>query len=170
MIHVCSLARLHETIDSTGARHVVTLLAREDRLSRPAAIAPENHLWLQLHDINAPLEGHVPPEAEHVEELLAFVRRWPRDTPLVVHCYAGISRSTAAAFVSVCALNPLSDEAAVAQALRRASATATPNARIVALADGLLERRGRMVKAVEAIGQGMPASEGQPFRLDLSGH
>jgi len=170
MIHVCSLARLNDTVTSTGARHVVSLLAREDALSRPAAIAPENHLWLQLHDISAPLEGHVPPESDHVEQLLAFVRRWPRDAPLVVHCYAGISRSTAAAFVSVCALNPLCDETAVARALRRASPTATPNARIVALADGLLGRRGRMVKAVEAIGHGMLAAEAQPFRLDLSGH
>jgi len=170
MIHVCSLARLHETVDSTGARHVVTLLAREDAMSRPSAITPENHLWLQLHDISAPLDGHVHPETEHVAELLAFVRRWPRETPLVVHCYAGISRSTAAAFVSVCALNPLSDESAIAQALRRCSPTATPNARIVALADDLLGRRGRMIKAVEAIGQGQVAAEGQPFRLELSGH
>jgi predicted protein tyrosine phosphatase len=170
MIHVCSLARLHETVATTGARHVVSLLAREDNLARPAAIAPENHLWLQLHDISAPLHGYVTPESEHVERLIAFVRRWPRQTPMVVHCYAGVSRSTAAAFVSVCALNPASDEQAVAAALRRASPTATPNIRIVALADHLLGRSGRMVRAVEAIGPGMVVPEAQPFRLDLAGH
>ena len=87
-----------------------------------------------------------------------------------MHCYAGISRSTAAAFVSVCALNPASDEQAVAAALRRASPTATPNIRIVALADYLLVRSGRMVRAVEAIGPGMVVPEAQPFRLDLAGH
>ena len=170
MIHVCSLARLHETVATTGARHVVSLLARDDNLARPAAIAPENHLWLQLHDISTPLDGYVAPETEHVERLIAFVRRWPRETPLVMHCYAGISRSTAAAFVSVCALNPASDEQAVAAALRRASPTATPNIRIVALADYLLVRSGRMVRAVEAIGPGMVVPEAQPFRLDLAGH
>ena len=170
MIHVCSLARLCDTVKATGARHVVSLLAREDNLARPAAIAPENHLWLQLHDICAPLDGYVTPESEHVEQLIAFVRRWPRETPLVVHCYAGVSRSTAAAFVSVCALSPASNEQAVAAALRRASATATPNIRIVALADGLLGRDGRMVKAVEAIGPGIIAAEAPPFRLDLNGH
>ena len=170
MIHVCSLARLPDTVATTGARHVVSLLAREDRLSRPDAIMPENHLWLQLHDINAPLEGYVTPESAHVEALIGFVRRWPREAPLVVHCYAGVSRSTAAAFVSVCALNPASDEQAIAAALRRASPTATPNIRIVALADNLLGRGGRMVRAVEAIGPGMVASEAQPFRLELAGH
>jgi predicted protein tyrosine phosphatase len=170
MIHVCSLVRLHETIATTGARHVVSLLAREDNLTRPAAISPENHLWLQLHDISAPLDGYVTPESEHVEQLIGFVRRWPRETPLVVHCYAGISRSTAAAFVSVCALDPACDEQAVAAALRRASPTATPNIRIVALADHLLGRSGRMVRAVEGIGVGIPAPEARPFRLDLAGH
>ena len=168
MIHVCSLARLHETVASTGARHVVSLLGHEDNLNRPAAIAPENHLWLQLHDISAPLDGYVLPGPAHIAQLIDFVRRWRRDAPLVVHCYAGISRSTAAAFVSVCALNPDSKETAIAAALRRASPTATPNSRIVALADALLDRDGRMIRAAEAIGPGIVAAEAEPFRLDIS--
>jgi predicted protein tyrosine phosphatase len=170
MIHVCSLSRLHETVETTGARHVVSLLARDDRLVRPAAIPPENHLWLQLHDISAPVEGYVTPETSHVESLIDFVKRWPRETPMLIHCYAGVSRSTAAAFVSVCALNPAGDEKAVAIALRRASPTATPNIRIVALADHVLGRNGRMVRAVESIGSGIVEPEAQPFRLELTGH
>jgi predicted protein tyrosine phosphatase len=167
MIHVCSLARLHETIATTGARHVVSLLARDANLRRPTTIAPENHLWLQLHDISATLEGYVAPQTEHVEQLIAFVQRWSRETALVMHCYAGVSRSSAAAFVSVCALSPVSDERAIAAALRRASPTATPNSRIVAIGDHLLARRGRMVRAVEAIGTGVVAPEARPFRLEL---
>ena len=167
MIHVCSLARLHETVDGTGARHVVSLIGDEARVERPAPIAPENHLWLRLHDISAPLDGYIIPEEEHVADLLEFVRRWDRRAPLVVHCFAGISRSTASAFASVCALNPHRDEASVAQALRRASPTATPNARIVSLADRLLGRQGRMVAAIQTIGRGDFASEATPFRLDL---
>jgi predicted protein tyrosine phosphatase len=167
MIHVCSLARLHETVATTGARHVVSLLAHEDNLTRPATIAPENHLWLQLHDISAPQDGFVAPQTAHVEQLIAFVQRWPREQALVIHCYAGVSRSSAAAFVAVCTLSPESDERAIAIALRRASPTATPNIRIVAIADRLLVRRGRMVSAVEAIGAGLVAPEAEPFRLDL---
>jgi predicted protein tyrosine phosphatase len=167
MIHVCSLARLHETVDDTGARHVVTLLGDEDRLLRPSSVPAENHLWLRLHDITLPMDGYIPPQTEHVERLVTFVRTWDRAAPMVVHCYAGISRSTAAAFVSVCALNPQRDEMKIAEALRRASPTALPNIRIVRLADSLLERDGRMVTAIEAIGRGEPAGEGEPFRLDL---
>jgi predicted protein tyrosine phosphatase len=167
MIHVCSLARLHETVEDTGARHIVTLLGDEDRFLRPSRIRAENHLWLQLHDITFPMDGYISPQTEHVERLVTFVHAWDRSAPMVMHCYAGISRSTAAAFVSICALNPERDELMIAQALRRASPTALPNSRIVALADCLLRRDGRMVAAIEAIGRGIPAGEGQPFRLDL---
>jgi predicted protein tyrosine phosphatase len=167
MIHVCSLARLHETIVTTGARHVISLLAHDANLTRPATIAAENHLWLQLDDISVPQDGYVAAQVEHIEQLIAFVQRWPRESALVIHCYAGVSRSSAAAFVAACALSPESDERAIAIALRRASATATPNIRIVAIADRLLARQGRMVSAVQAIGAGVVAPEAQPFRLDL---
>ena len=167
MIHVCSLSRLHETVEDTGARHVVSLLGDEARVERPAGIAPQNHLWLRLHDIAAPLDGYIAPCEEHVAELISFVRGWDRRAPLVVHCFAGISRSTASAFTAVCALSPQRGEAAIAHALRRASPTATPNIRIVSLADNLLGRGGRMIAAIETIGRGAIAAEATPFRLDL---
>jgi predicted protein tyrosine phosphatase len=167
MIHVCSLARLHETVEDTGARHVVSLIGDEARIERPSAVVAENHLWLRLHDISAPLDGYIMPDEEHIADLLKFVRRWDRRAPLVVHCYAGISRSTASAFASVCALNPHRDEDSIAQALRHASPTATPNIRIVSIADRLLGREGRMVAAIETIGRGQLAVEGTPFRLKL---
>jgi predicted protein tyrosine phosphatase len=167
MIHVCSLARLHGTVADSGARHVVSLLDDTFHIERPRSVAAKNHLRLRIHDISVPLDGCVLPEEEHVADLLAFVRGWDRRAPLVVHCYAGISRSTASAFVSVCALAPHRDEAGIAQALRRASPTATPNMRIVSLADRLLGRDGRMVAAIETIGRGAMAAEGTPFRLKL---
>jgi predicted protein tyrosine phosphatase len=167
MIHVCSLARLHATVDETGARHIVTLLRLTDRVERPAHIAPENHLVLSVDDISAPIEGYTCPGDEHVARLIAFAGRWDRAAPMVVHCFAGISRSTAGAFVTACALNPQRDEREIAQAIRRASPTAQPNARIVTIADRLLERQGRMLRAIEAMGPGAAAVEGEPFRLDI---
>ena len=167
MIHVCSLARLHATVDETGARHVVTLLRLTDRVERPNQIAPENHLVLAVDDIAAPMEGYTVPAQEHVERLIEFVGQWDRAAPMVVHCYAGISRSTAGAYVAACALNPARDELRIAQAIRRASRTAQPNVAIVSLADRLLKRQGRMVRAIETIGPGHAAVEGDPFRLDI---
>ena len=167
MIHVCSLARLHQTVENIGARHVVSLIGDEANLMRPAQVLPENHLWLRLHDISAPLDGYIMAGEEQVADLLRFVKRWDRRAPLVVHCYMGISRSTASAYASVCALNPERSEADIAQSLRAASPTATPNIRIVSLADKWLGRNGRMVAAVETIGRGIMAEEAAPFRLDL---
>jgi predicted protein tyrosine phosphatase len=167
MIHVCPLLLLHETVEETGARHVVTLLGDDVTVVRPAGVAAENHLWLRMHDIVDPLDGFRHPAAEHIEALIAFVHRWERAAPIVVHCHAGISRSTAAAFVTACALRPERDERTIAKALRRASATAQPNRRIVALADEVLARKGRMVAAVETMGAAKPAISALPFRLDL---
>jgi len=168
MIHVCSLARLYDTVDETGARHIVTLLRLTDRVVRPSHIAAENHLILGVDDISTPVDGYMLPGQEHVERLIAFVSAWDRQTPMVVHCFAGISRSTAGAFVAACALNPTRDEREIAWAIRRASCTAQPNARIVSIADRLLKRDGRMVHAIETIGPGEMALEGYPFRLDIA--
>ena len=167
MIHVCSLARLHETVRQTGALHIVSLLKDTDRVERPNHIRESNHLVLGMDDITSPMDGYVIPCEEHVGRLISFVRGWDRARPLVMHCYAGISRSTAGAYVAACALNTEHSELRIAQKLRTASATATPNARIVSLADRLLGREGRMVAAIESIGRGLIAYEAVPFRLDL---
>jgi predicted protein tyrosine phosphatase len=168
MIHVCSLARLYDTVEETGARHIVTLLKVPDRVERPAHIAPDNHLILSVDDISTPIEGYTCPDDEHVVQLIDFVGRWDRAAPMVVHCFAGISRSTAGAFVAACALNPQRDEQQIAWNIRRASRTAQPNARIVSIADRLLKREGRMVRAIETIGPGIGAMEGDPFRLEIA--
>ncbi len=167
MIHVCSLARLHATVHETGASHIVTLLRLTDRAARPGHIAPENHLILGVDDIATASDGQILPADEHVARLLTFAQGWNRKAPMVVHCFAGISRSTAAAYAAACALNPARDEMEIARAIRDASATAMPNARIVAIADRMLKRDGRMVRAVENIGPAHFAEEGVPFRLDL---
>ena len=92
----------------------------------------------------------------------------PANHPVLIHCYAGVSRSTAAAFIAACALNPTRDEAEIARAIRAASPTATPNARLVAIGDSMLERGGRMSAAIEGIGRGEECFEGVPFALELA--
>jgi predicted protein tyrosine phosphatase len=166
-LHVCSLARLHETVAATRASHIVTLINAATAVERPDTVSAARHLFIGVSDIVDPLDGHILPAAEHVDRLLAFVRAWGRENPLVIHCWAGISRSTSAAFVTACALKPERGEDDIARALRQASPIATPNPRIVAVADEILGRRGRMVDAVERIGRGREAFEGVPFRLTL---
>ncbi|PZN48788.1 MAG: protein tyrosine phosphatase [Proteobacteria bacterium] len=168
-VHVCPLSKLEQVVASTNAGHLLSLLAAGTEMVRPPSIPPRNHLHLVMHDIAQVQEGMTLPGEEHVRSLLDFACRWDRARPLVVHCYAGISRSTASAYIIAAALAPWRDEMELAQTLRRLSPSATPNPRLVAVADTLLERNGRMTEAIRAIGRGADAFEGTPFELRIEG-
>jgi predicted protein tyrosine phosphatase len=171
-IHVCPLRAVPDVVAGCDASHLVTCLQDEVLVETPLAIKPGNHMRLRIHDIAQPIEGHVAPSAAHVAKLLDFAVAWDRTGPMVIHCWAGISRSTAAAFVALCALNPETPEERIARLLRDASATAYPNRLMIRLGDAALDRAGRMVAAVEAIGRGEVAIEAVPFSLpaDLSSY
>mgnify|MGYP002713137772 CR=1 FL=1 len=165
MIHVCALYYVDRLVQQHGVSHVITLTSNAADIPTPPGVAAERHLRLLMNDIVEPGEGLVAPGRTHVEELVEFALAWDCKAPMLIHCWAGISRSTAAAFTALCARNPHAAEIDIARRLRAASPTATPNSRIVAHADEILGRNGRMIKAVAEIGRGATASEGVPFKL-----
>ena len=167
MLHVCSLAALPETVQATGARYVLTVMADVDKAKRPPSVPETNHMKVSMDDITEVVDGFVAPDAAHVEQVLGFITRWSRDAPMVIHCYAGISRSTASAFAAACLLNPNRDEMHIARQIRQASPSALPNRLIVKLADAALGRNGRMIKALDAMGPSNLAVEGKPFRVEI---
>src|SRR6187399_2101748 len=167
MIHVCSLAALPETVRLTRASHVLTVMANVEQVARPVSVLPANHLKVSMDDITEEMDGFTAPSEAHIDQVLNFVRGWDRSAPLVVHCYAGISRSTASAFAAVCALNPHRDEIEIARQIRARSPIASPNRLIVSLADKALGREGRMLRALDEMGPGSMTVEGRPFQLDL---
>ena len=166
-INVCSLSLLDATVMATGAKQILTLLNVGTKVVRPASVDERMHLFLGMNDIVEAVDGQILPGDDHLSQLLRFVRGWDQQSPLVIHCFAGVSRSTAAAFTTACALNPGLDEHELAQTIRRLSPTATPNRRIVALADDRLGRKGRMLAAIDAIGRGEECFEGVPFALKV---
>ncbi|HVY43905.1 MAG TPA: protein-tyrosine phosphatase family protein [Hyphomicrobiaceae bacterium] len=153
-IHVCSLAVLPELVQRRSPCHLVTCLHDDSLLATPPGILDRRHLRLIMHDIEQEMDGYVAPSAPHVSKLIGFVRSWDRKAPMLIHCYAGISRSTAAAFIALCTLNPETPEDRIAQTLRKASPSATPNRRLIALGDAALDRDGRMIRAAAGIGAG----------------
>jgi predicted protein tyrosine phosphatase len=167
MLHICSLAALPETVRATGASHILTVMANVDQVLRPASVLEINHLRVSMDDITEQMDGFVAPSDQHIERVLNFVRSWDRSAPMVVHCYAGISRSTASAFAAACALNPHRDEIEIARQIRTRSPIASPNRLIVSLADKALGREGRMLRALDEMGPGSMMVEGRPFQLDL---
>jgi predicted protein tyrosine phosphatase len=167
-IVVTPLSRLAETAVRFGPRDMITLINSATAVERPVEITEERHLFLSFNDILEPMVGMTHPAEEHVDRLISFGQRWNRQTPLLIHCYAGISRSTAAAYITALALNPDLNELKLARILRRNSPSATPNLLLVSLADDMLRRKGRMVEAIKSIARGEDAFEGTPFILPLT--
>lgn len=168
-IWVTPLSGLERTLRDTGALDMLSLLSVGAAFERPAGFDPARCMHLAMHDIAEPREGLVAPSPHHVAAILDFGRGWDRKSPLLIHCYAGISRSTAAAYAIAAALQPGRDEDDLARELRRLAPSATPNPLIVAHADALLGRDGRMSEAIRKIGRGADAFEGTPFGIEIRG-
>ena len=167
MIIVCPLNKAQLLVAEHRVSHVVSLLGPETP-HRDFGLAPDQHLKLSFHDIIQHADGFSPPRAADAERLVEFLGGWDRQAPMLIHCWAGISRSTAAAYTAMCLLKPNANEEELAWQLREASPSATPNRLIVSFTDQLLGREGRMVRAIEMIGRGEEAFEGTPFFLDPS--
>jgi predicted protein tyrosine phosphatase len=163
------LAKLEATVTRSKASHIATLITDGSVVPRPDGVRAEDHLILSFHDISAPMDGMTPPGTGHIDRFLGFVTDWNRAAPLVVHCWAGVSRSTAGAMIALCTLRPDLDEDDIAGRIRAGSPEATPNSRMIAIADKQLERDGRLVRAAKRIGRGRDAFEGSVFSLTVDG-
>jgi predicted protein tyrosine phosphatase len=155
---ICGLAELadHRSADIT---RVVSILD-------PGTPEPEvlqtypshDRLTLRFHDIVEPKAGLVPPDLRHIEELLQFGHLSLGCTieHVLIHCHMGVSRSTAAAAALLLQVHPeVADEAALAH-ISNIRPQARPNARMIALADELLGRRGRLIRALARMTEQSP--------------
>ena len=92
-----------------------------------------HHLLLHLHDIAEELDGHVVPCRQHLLDVLDFTADLAPGSRLLVHCIAGVSRSTAAAIGILIARGvPWRDAWEAVEAVRPRM---VPNARILRLID-----------------------------------
>jgi predicted protein tyrosine phosphatase len=162
-IWISSFAEAPRLAERHRVSRVVSLLSPYDTFPTFDRLGPGCHLTVPIHDIAEDIGDWRAPGASDAERLIRFVEGWDRSQPMLIHCWAGISRSTASAFITACLHNPNTGEDEIAWALRDASPTAFPNPRLVAHADALLGRGGRMSRAVASIGRGEIAEEAVPF-------
>ncbi len=160
---VAPLRLVPDVIKTRNPSHVLTIIGPD----ATAPVCAVNHLTLRVNDIVTATPGLIAPDPDLIQAILDFGDTWQRQAPMLVHCLAGISRSTAAAYILACAATPPGAEDDIAMKLRTASPTATPNLLMVALADDILERDGAMLMAVKRIGRGAEATEGVPFDFAL---
>lgn len=166
-IYVCSLAELSAKAEALQPSHVVSLVPGFEQPSTPARVRPENHLRLELDDIEEPFEDLILPEVHHIQQLIDFADWWQGDRPMLIHCAAGVSRSTAAALVALCRRTSLAEDELVAE-LRRVAPHAAPNRRIIQLADALLKRENRLLEAVDALAKVEKIAQGPLVCLTAS--
>lgn len=166
-IYVSSLAEMPAHVRRLAPSHLVSLVNPEEMPPTPGGIAVERHLRVCVHDICDPLDGCIYPAAEHLEEVISFLRCWePAVGPVLIHCYAGVSRSMATVLIGLVVKAP-GREAEAALTLRAAAPHAQPNRRMVALADEILGCEGRLVAARDAMGYGPAIARGPLVALRL---
>jgi predicted protein tyrosine phosphatase len=156
-VTICGIPELDQH-GAAGVTHVLSILTPE--LPDPAAFdgfAPHRRLTLRFHDVIEPMPGYLAPSRYDVEQLLAFGRELsgPAHSHLLVHCQAGVSRSTAAAALILAQAHPDWPAHTALDAVARLRPRAWPNLRILELGDELLRRNGEIVAAAAAVYRGV---------------
>lgn len=164
MIYVCNMQDMPWHVETLRPSHLVSLLPPKEQPPTPPGISAEHHLRLIIDDITEPHPGYILADVYHVATLVDFLMGWPGERPILLHCMAGISRSMAAALIAL-TLDAEGREAEAARKLREAAPHARPNPWLIALADDVLCRKGRLVDACRKMGSATDAASGPLVRL-----
>lgn len=156
-ITVCGIEELAGHVEAR-ATHVLSILDPDHPVPEAFGRFGEHaRLELRFHDIVDERPGEVMPTREHVEAILALGRDLGRDlvagdgTRLLVHCHAGISRSTAAMSLVLAQAMPEMPAADVLRLVHGIREKAWPNLRMMELGDALLGRDGALVRATHGL-------------------
>lgn len=144
-IKVCELAYADYHRTDWQATHMVSLL---DEKMRGKVDLRDDRLVLHFSDVNAPNASRTPPMKVHVEQVLAFTKNLTDADKLIVHCHAGVSRSTAMMIAILCQHGDTPEQAiARVQAVRP---QLWPNTLVTLYADEVLGMGGALMQAVAA--------------------
>ncbi|HEX3538355.1 MAG TPA: protein-tyrosine-phosphatase [Stellaceae bacterium] len=152
-ITICGIPEI-EAHSAAGITHILSI--HDPDLADPpefAGFPRHRRLSLRFHDIIEPQPQQVAPSAEDVERLLEFGAELggaPNDH-LLIHCHAGVSRSTAAAALILAQAAPERPAREVFAAIVRMRPRAWPNLRMLEFGDEILGRGGEIVAAVPAV-------------------
>ena len=152
MIIVSSLEEAVNAFREHKPSHVVSILDSEEPLPKVfEALPPENHLKV-IENCSSAIPCNNGANPSRCCKLIRFGKHWMETTnaekPLLIHCHQGVARSTAAAYIMLCAIEQGQSEKAIAERLRSAAPHAEPNLLLVSEADAALRRHDRMVDAI----------------------
>ena len=142
-LDICDLATVR-SIDLSQYSGVITI--EEPDTDDPFRSDSVPQLVLQFHDIDMTMLGYVEPEPEHVQQALNCAQEI--DGQLLVHCRAGVSRSTAIALAIAANLLGTGNERKACEWLRETYPQAKPNRLVVFLVDEALKCEQSLFKTV----------------------
>ena len=152
-VTICGIPELDEH-SAVGVTHILSILDPDwDDPPAFALFPPHRRLALRFNDIIEPTPERLAPSREDVERLLAFGHELGAQAGnhLLVHCHAGVSRSTASAALILAQAHPDRSAAEVLDAVAQMRPRAWPNLRILEFGDALLGRDGEIIAAAGAI-------------------
>jgi len=150
-ITICGISELGDHCE-TGVTHVLSIL--DTHWPDPEAFTDfplHRREALRFHDVLAPAPGLIHPTEEHVAQLLLFGRDVEvagELAHLLIHCHAGISRSTAAAALLLAQENPARPAADIFDEISVLRPRAWPNLVMLEIGEAALGRRGELTAAV----------------------
>jgi len=146
---VCGLSELND-FRSSGVTHVISIL--DPGAPEPEMLStypPHSRTVLRFHDEIAPAPHVVLADYKDMEEILAVGRAAVHESAhVLIHCHLGISRSTATMAALLAVNHPHEAEDTIFARVLRLRSNAWPNSRMIALADDLLGRSGRLTRAL----------------------
>ena len=142
-LDICDLSTVR-SLDLSQYSGVITIEESDTEDPFRTDVLPQ--LVLQFHDIDMTTQGYVEPEPEHVQQALTFARE--TDGSLLVHCRAGVSRSTAIALAIAADRLGAGNERQACEWLIKRHPKAQPNRLVVFHADELLMRKQGLFKAL----------------------
>lgn len=150
-VTICGIPELGEHC-SAGVSHVLSIIdTHEPRPPMLDSFGAVDHELIRFDDIVAEYPGFEACTQQHIERVLQFGERAHKksDGHVLVHCHAGISRSTAAAAILMAQFAPGEEEAAFLKLLQLRK-HGWPNTRMVEFADQLLKRDGALIRGLDA--------------------
>jgi predicted protein tyrosine phosphatase len=114
---------------------------------------PHHRVAFRFNDIIGPVPDEIPPTAADVALLLDYgseVMTAGPDAHLLIHCHAGVSRSTATAALLLAQAEPARPAAEIFAEIARLRPRAWPNLLILEHGENALGRPGGIVPAVAA--------------------
>ena len=162
MIIVSSLQDFKNAVDKYKAKYLISVIDPGFIPKTPNNIS--HHLKLSFDDIieiknensihrnyndnqtfyqNEPISNQILPNIDHVQQIVDFVSKWDGFSPIVIHCWCGVSRSMATAIYIIFKMNPNNVESNI-KYIRSKAPHANPNKLMISMFENLLNIPGEI--------------------------